>query len=147
VPVGHELIYLVIHYVPAIRCPDNLIQSTAIITRSDILCFGPAKNVTRLPAGTGELNFQPLTRLNRTTKPAGRVPPDALLFAGRQKVSQDRLHLAVGTTVASVQWFRRPLVQITPPVLHGEEATTVYAAVISVPPTSRGFSWAFEQLE
>jgi hypothetical protein len=31
-------------------------------------------------------------------KPVGRAPPGALLFAGRQKVSKNRLLLAEGTT-------------------------------------------------
>jgi hypothetical protein len=44
--------------------------------------------VTRLPAGTGEVEVCFSTATGSKAKPAGRVPPDALLFASRQKVSK-----------------------------------------------------------
>jgi hypothetical protein len=47
--------------------------------------LGRARKVTRLPAGTGEVEVYPAFRLDSTAKPAGRVPPDALLFVQANK--------------------------------------------------------------
>jgi hypothetical protein len=74
-----------------------------------------SKKVTRLPAGTGdlELRFFMYKAMTNLLEPAGRVPPDALLFASRQKVSKNRLLLRRALLVRSFfsiysHWIYRP---------------------------------------
>jgi hypothetical protein len=64
----------------------------------------PAKKVTRLPAGTGdfELRFFLYKAKTKLLEPAGRVPPDALLFASRQKSKQKSASPAEGISCSEI---------------------------------------------
>jgi hypothetical protein len=83
-------------------------------------------------------NFQ-LSALNPTAqnrRVASRQTP-YFLSKRQQKVSKKCLRLAAGTPVATVQGFRRTVVQTNAAVLRGEETTAPMLPAVSPSPGSR----------